>query len=216
MIDIAEDREKFKAILKKLNLTQPENGTATSVAEAKEVANIIGYPSWCALPTCLGGRAMEIVYAEGDLESFTEKAHEASPDHPILIDKFLEDAIEIDVDAVADGERCVVAGIMEHIEEAGIHSGDSACALPPYSLNDDIIEKIKIEHLRACEGTARRGLDEHPVCCEERYCLRAGGEPAGEQDRSLCQQGHRRPVGKGCSEADGGQDARGTGHRSGR
>jgi len=143
MIDIAEDREKFKAILKKLGLTQPDNGTATSIAEAKEVANVIGYPVVVRPSYVLGGRAMEIVYTEADLESFTEKAHEASPDHPILIDKFLEDAIEIDVDAVADGERCVVAGIMEHIEEAGIHSGDSACALPPYSLNDDIIEKIK-------------------------------------------------------------------------
>ncbi|HME42985.1 MAG TPA: carbamoyl-phosphate synthase large subunit [Syntrophorhabdales bacterium] len=143
MIDIAEDREKFKAILKKLGLTQPDNGTATSIAEAKEVANVIGYPVVVRPSYVLGGRAMEIVYTEADLESFTEKAHEASPDHPILIDKFLEDAIEIDVDAVADGDRCVVAGIMEHIEEAGIHSGDSACALPPYSLNDDIIEKIK-------------------------------------------------------------------------
>jgi carbamoyl-phosphate synthase large subunit len=142
-IDIAEDREKFKALLKKLKLTQPENGIATSFAEAKGVASIIGYPIVVRPSYVLGGRAMEIVYAEGDLESFVEKAYEASPDLPILIDKFLEDAIEIDVDAVADGEQCVVAGIMEHIEEAGIHSGDSACALPPYSLNDDLIERIK-------------------------------------------------------------------------
>jgi carbamoyl-phosphate synthase large subunit len=142
-IDIAEDREKFKALLKKLKLTQPENGIATSFAEAKGVARIIGYPIVVRPSYVLGGRAMEIVYAEGDLESFVEKAYEASPDLPILIDKFLEDAIEIDVDAVADGEQCVVAGIMEHIEEAGIHSGDSACALPPYSLNDDLIERIK-------------------------------------------------------------------------
>ena len=142
-IDIAEDREKFKALLKKLKLTQPENGIATSFAEAKEVARIIGYPIVVRPSYVLGGRAMEIVYAEGDLESFVEKAYEASPGLPILIDKFLEDAIEIDVDAVADGEQCVVAGIMEHIEEAGIHSGDSACALPPYSLNDDLIERIK-------------------------------------------------------------------------
>jgi carbamoyl-phosphate synthase large subunit len=142
-IDVAEDREKFKALLKKLNLTQPENGIATSFEEAKKVANIIGYPIVVRPSYVLGGRAMEIVYAEGDLESFVEKAYEASPDLPILIDKFLEDAIEIDVDAVADGERCVVAGIMEHIEEAGIHSGDSASALPPYSLNDDLIERIK-------------------------------------------------------------------------
>ena len=142
-IDIAEDREKFKALLKKLKLTQPENGIATSFAEAKAVARIIGYPIVVRPSYVLGGRAMEIVYAEGDLELFVEKAYEASPDLPILIDKFLEDAIEIDVDAVADGEQCVVAGIMEHIEEAGIHSGDSACALPPYSLNDDLIERIK-------------------------------------------------------------------------
>jgi carbamoyl-phosphate synthase large subunit len=142
-IDVAEDREKFKALLKKLKLTQPENGIATSFAEAKEVAHVIGYPVVVRPSYVLGGRAMEIVYAEADLESFVEKAYEASPDLPILIDKFLEDAIEIDVDAVADGQQCVVAGIMEHIEEAGIHSGDSACALPPYSLSDDLIERIK-------------------------------------------------------------------------
>jgi carbamoyl-phosphate synthase large subunit len=142
-IDVAEDREKFKALLKKLNLIQPENGIAMSFNEAKVVAANIGYPIVVRPSYVLGGRAMEIVYAEADLESFVEKAYEASPDLPILIDKFLEDAIEIDVDAVADGETCVVAGIMEHIEEAGIHSGDSACALPPYSLNDDLIERIK-------------------------------------------------------------------------
>ena len=142
-IDIAEDRDKFKAMLMKLNLTQPENGIAVTFHEAKEVANIIGYPVVVRPSYVLGGRAMEIVYTESDLAAFMEKATEASPERPILIDKFLEDALEIDVDAVADGERCVVAGIMEHIEEAGIHSGDSACALPPYSLDDDVIERIK-------------------------------------------------------------------------
>jgi carbamoyl-phosphate synthase large subunit len=142
-IDIAEDRDKFKSLLKKLNLTQPENGIAVTFHEAKEVANIIGYPVVVRPSYVLGGRAMEIVYTESDLSAFMEKATEASPERPILIDKFLEDALEIDVDAVADGERCVVAGIMEHIEEAGIHSGDSACALPPYSLDDDVIERIK-------------------------------------------------------------------------
>jgi carbamoyl-phosphate synthase large subunit len=143
-IDVAEDREKFKALLKKLNLMQPENGIALSFEEAKKIAAIIGYPIVVRPSYVLGGRAMEIVYAESDLESFVEKAYEASPGLPILIDKFLEDAIEIDVDAVSDGERCIVAGIMEHIEEAGIHSGDSACALPPYSLNDELIERIKL------------------------------------------------------------------------
>ncbi len=142
-IDIAEDRDKFKSLLKKLNLTQPENGIAVTFQEAKEIASTIGYPVVVRPSYVLGGRAMEIVYTENDLAAFMEKATEASPERPILIDKFLEDALEIDVDAVADGERCVVAGIMEHIEEAGIHSGDSACALPPYSLDDDVMERIK-------------------------------------------------------------------------
>jgi carbamoyl-phosphate synthase large subunit len=143
-IDIAEDRDKFKGLLKKLNLTQPDNGIAISFPEARNVAEKIGYPVVVRPSYVLGGRAMEIVYNESDLEAFMIKAAEASPERPILIDKFLEDAIEIDVDAVADGERCVVAGIMEHIEEAGIHSGDSASVLPPYSLDDEAIEKIKL------------------------------------------------------------------------
>jgi carbamoyl-phosphate synthase large subunit len=142
-IDIAEDRGKFKSLLKKLGLTQPENGVAVSFEEARAVAETIGYPVVVRPSYVLGGRAMEIVYNDEDLRSFMEKAAEASPERPILIDKFLEDALEIDVDAAADGERCVVAGIMEHIEEAGIHSGDSACALPPYSLDDEVIERIK-------------------------------------------------------------------------
>ncbi|NLT22762.1 MAG: carbamoyl-phosphate synthase large subunit [Syntrophorhabdus sp.] len=142
-IDIAEDRDKFKELLKDLTLTQPDNGIATSFEEARKIAASIGFPVVVRPSYVLGGRAMEIVYNDEDLASFMVKAAEASPEKPILIDKFLEDAIEIDVDAVADGVRCVVAGIMEHIEEAGIHSGDSASALPPYSLNDDVIERIR-------------------------------------------------------------------------
>jgi carbamoyl-phosphate synthase large subunit len=142
-IDIAEDRDKFKALLKRLGLKQPENGIAYSFEEAKVVANSIGYPVVVRPSYVLGGRAMEIVYSDVDLMGFMKKAAEASPEKPILIDKFLEDAIEIDVDAISDGESCVVAGIMEHIEEAGIHSGDSACAMPPYSLDDEVIERIK-------------------------------------------------------------------------
>ena len=133
-IDVAEDRDKFKTLLKKLDLRQPENGIATSFEEARKIAASIGFPVVVRPSYVLGGRAMEIVYNDEDLASFMARAVEASPEKPILIDKFLEEAIEIDVDAVADGKQCVVAGIMEHIEEAGIHSGDSACALPPYSL----------------------------------------------------------------------------------
>ncbi|HEX2967147.1 MAG TPA: carbamoyl-phosphate synthase large subunit, partial [Syntrophorhabdaceae bacterium] len=157
-IDIAEDRDKFKTLLKDLGLTQPDNGIATSFEEAGKIASSIGYPVVVRPSYVLGGRAMEIVYGETELESFMEKAAEASPERPILIDKFLEDAIEIDVDAVADGEKCVVAGIMEHIEEAGIHSGDSACALPPYSLADDILELIKEYTYRLAKGLSVIGL----------------------------------------------------------
>jgi carbamoyl-phosphate synthase large subunit len=144
-IDQAEDRKRFQALLNKLGLRQPPNGTATSVEEAVLVAQGIGYPVVVRPSYVLGGRGMEIVYDAEDLAAFMEKAVEASPAHPILIDKFLEDAIEIDVDAVADGTRCVVAGIMEHIEEAGVHSGDSACAIPPLSLSDSQIEALRAQ-----------------------------------------------------------------------
>jgi len=148
-IDRAEDRERFKTLLEKLHLFQPPNGFATTVEVAKRVARDIGYPVLVRPSYVLGGRAMRIVYDEPMLESFMSGAVEASPDHPILIDKFLEDAIEVDADAVADRSgRCVVAGVMEHIEEAGVHSGDSACAIPPYTLDHEIIARIR-EHTRA-------------------------------------------------------------------
>ncbi len=142
-IDRAEDRKLFKLLLKKLGLNQPSNGTASTIEEALRIASEIGYPVVVRPSYVLGGRAMEIVYDEETLKEFVSRAVEASSDHPILIDKFLEDAIEIDVDAVADGEKCIIAGIMEHIEEAGIHSGDSACVTPPFSLTDELINELK-------------------------------------------------------------------------
>jgi carbamoyl-phosphate synthase large subunit len=142
-IDRAEDRERFKELLHRLGLRQPANGTATSVEEAIAIARQIGYPVIVRPSYVLGGRAMEIVYDEGDLREYVDRAVQASPDHPLLIDKFLEDATEIDVDAIADGETVVIGGIMEHIEEAGVHSGDSACSLPPYSLSSRITADIK-------------------------------------------------------------------------
>jgi len=134
-IDRAEDRKRFQALLKKLNLIQAENGTARSFEEARKVAGRISYPVIVRPSYVLGGRAMKIVYDDEALEEFMKKAIQVSPERPILIDKFLEDAIEIDVDAISDGETTVIGGIMEHIEEAGIHSGDSASVIPPLTLD---------------------------------------------------------------------------------
>jgi len=141
-IDIAEDRERFAELCRRLGIPQPENGIAFSIEEAKEVAAKIGYPVLVRPSYVLGGRAMEIVYDEETLEHYISEAIEVSPEKPILIDKFLEDAIEVEVDALCDGEEVVIGGIMEHIEEAGVHSGDSACVLPPVSLCQEIIDKI--------------------------------------------------------------------------
>ena len=141
-IDRAEDRKRFKELLDKLGLLQAESGTAVSCDEAVEAANRIGYPVMVRPSYVLGGRAMEIVYDEESLRNYMSRAVKASPERPVLVDKYLEDAVEIDVDAISDGKTVVVAGIMEHIEEAGVHSGDSACSLPPFSLSKDIIREI--------------------------------------------------------------------------
>nr|MDA3835636.1 carbamoyl-phosphate synthase large subunit [Spirochaetales bacterium] len=141
-IDRAENRELFKAMLNKLGLVQPANGTAVYVEEAVAVAEEIGYPVIVRPSYVLGGRAMKIVYDRKDLENFTRLAILASPGHPVLIDKFLEDAVEVDVDAISDGKTTIIGGIMEHIEEAGVHSGDSACVLPTYSLDTDALKEI--------------------------------------------------------------------------
>lgn len=142
-IDLAEDRKRFGRLLNKLKIPQAENGTAMSFSEAKAIAAKIGYPVMVRPSYVLGGRAMEIVYEEPSLENYIRKAKDISPKHPILIDKFLSDAIEVDCDAASDGKDVYIGGIMEHIEEAGIHSGDSACALPPYTLTQGQIETIK-------------------------------------------------------------------------
>ncbi len=143
-IDRAEDRELFQAMLKKLKLTQPDNGTAMGIKECLKIAEEIGYPVIVRPSFVLGGRAMKIVYNSSELENFARLAILASPGHPVLIDKFLEDAIEVDVDAISDGRSTVIGGIMEHIEAAGVHSGDSACVLPPYSISTAMIEEITV------------------------------------------------------------------------
>ncbi|MCF8038733.1 MAG: carbamoyl-phosphate synthase large subunit [Desulfohalobiaceae bacterium] len=150
-IDRAEDRERFQALLGKLGLKQPENGTAVSEQGALEVAAAIGYPLVVRPSYVLGGRGMEIVYDREDMINYFREAAVISPDHPILLDKFMAGAVEVDVDAVSDQDQTYVAGIMEHIEEAGVHSGDSACVLPSYTLSPDVVREIE----RQTEALAR-------------------------------------------------------------
>jgi len=142
-IDRAEDRDRFAALCREMGATVPPNGIATSVEQAVREANNVGYPVLVRPSYVLGGRAMEIVYDEPSLLNYFERAVRASPDHPVLIDRFLEDAFEADVDCIADGETAVIAGVMQHIEDAGVHSGDSACVLPPYLLRDAEVEKMR-------------------------------------------------------------------------
>ncbi|MFC1549301.1 carbamoyl-phosphate synthase large subunit [Nitrospirota bacterium] len=142
-IDRAEDRKRFKAMLHKLGLMQPDSDTAMSTEEALEAAVKIGYPVMVRPSYVLGGRAMEIVFDEDSLADYMKRAVKASPEHPVLVDKYLHGAVEVDVDAVSDGKDVIIGGVMQHIEEAGIHSGDSACSIPPFSLSDDIVDEIK-------------------------------------------------------------------------
>ena len=165
-IDMAEDRKLFGALLNKLKIHQPENGTARTVKEAIKVARGIGFPVLVRPSYVLGGRAMEIVYDEESMEKFVKMAISVSGDHPVLIDKFLEDAGEIDVDAVCDGENTIICGIMEHIEEAGIHSGDSACVIPAFSLAENQLNMIRKYTYALAKELKVRGLMNIQYACK--------------------------------------------------
>ncbi|MEJ5996817.1 carbamoyl-phosphate synthase large subunit [Corynebacterium sp. H130] len=157
-INLAEDRGEFGEVLRKAVLPAPAFGTATSFEEARSVANSIGYPVLVRPSYVLGGRGMEIVYDEDSLKDYIERATEITSDHPVLVDRFLDNAIEIDVDALCDGEEVYLAGVMEHIEEAGIHSGDSACALPPMTLGAEDINKVRESTKALAHGIGVKGL----------------------------------------------------------
>ncbi len=158
MIDAAEDRERFQKLLKDLDLRQPPNRTARTEEEAMVLAKEIGYPIVVRPSYVLGGRAMEIVHDQGGLERYMREAVKVSNDSPVLLDRFLNDAIEVDVDCVSDGKRVIIGGVMEHIEQAGVHSGDSACSLPPYSLSNETIEELKRETALMAKGLNVVGL----------------------------------------------------------
>jgi len=168
-IDRAEDRERFDQVLEKLGLRRPPGGLARSADEAELVAKRIGYPVLVRPSYVLGGRAMEIVHDAEALRGYMRYAVKASPEHPVLVDRFLADATEVDVDAISDGERVVIGGIMEHIEQAGVHSGDSACSLPPYSLEKVVIEEILASTRRLALELGVRGL------MNVQYAVKDGG-----------------------------------------
>ena len=157
-IDLAEDRKRFGALIKDSGIRQPEWGTAFAYKEARKIAQRIGYPVLVRPSYVLGGRGMEIVYDDVSLEKYIREAALVSPDHPILVDKFLEDAFEFDVDAICDGEQTLISGFMQHIEEAGVHSGDSSCVLPPYMIGDEEYEIIREQTMKLTDMLHVRGL----------------------------------------------------------
>ena len=181
-IDLAEDRERFNALMKQLNIPQPNAGIAFSPAEAKVVAARIGYPVLVRPSYVLGGRAMEIVYDEAGLEVYMREAVRVSHEHPVLIDDFLQNAVEIDVDAVCDGKDVLIGAIMEHIEEAGIHSGDSACMIPPQTLPGVVLEVVRDYVRKIALGLQGHGNCEPADGLQRRHGLCPGGQsraPAG-------------------------------------
>ena len=159
-IDLAEDRDRFKNLMDELQIKQPNNGIAKSANEAINIANEVGYPVVIRPSYVLGGRAMEIVHSEDQLKKYINEAVVVSGSSPVLIDSYLRDAIEVDIDTLSDGKDFYIAGILEHIEEAGVHSGDSACSMPPFSLNEEIIAKLKINVIKIAKEIGRASCRE--------------------------------------------------------
>jgi hypothetical protein len=214
-IDLAEDRQRFSRLLAELGIPQPKHGVAWSVAEAVEVAERVGYPVVVRPSYVLGGRAMVIAYDRETVETYVREAEEFVQALPIQVDHFLEDSFELDVDALADGDEVYIGGIMEHIEEAGIHSGDSSCVLPAYQLEERHLETIRDYTRRLARALNVVGLMNVQYAVPSRpegagrHGLRAGSEPAGVAHRALREQGDGRAAGQaGGVGDDRGADSR--------
>ena len=191
-IDLAEDRKRFGKLLDELGIPQPPNGMATSNRRgSRRGRSTIGYPVLVRPSYVLGGRAMQIVYDEATLDRLHDPRGRASPEHPVLIDKFLEDAVEIDVDALADGERVVIAGIQEHIEEAGIHSGDSSCVLPPWGINEEHLDTMRRYTRELAKALNVVGLMNIQFAIWRDIGLCARSESTRFANRPVCVEGHR-------------------------
>ena len=201
-IHLAEERGAFGRVLAEAGLPAPKHGMASSYDEAAAIAAEIGYPVLVRPSYVLGGRGMEIVYDDEALEGYIARATAISPEHPVLVDRFIDDAVEIDVDAIFDGHDLFLGGVMEHIEEAGIHSGDSACALPPITLGRARDRADPRGHRGDRPRRGRAGPDQHPVRARRRRALRAGGQPAGLAHRAVRLQGDRHAAGQGRRAGD--------------
>ena len=202
-IDLAEDRERFQQLVTRLKLKQPPNRTARNVEEAVAMAKEVGYPLVVRPSYVLGGRAMEIVHGEDELRDYVDRAVSVSNDSPILLDRFLDLAVEVDVDAICDGKEVIIGGIMEHVEQAGIHSGDSGCSLPPFSLSAGDAEDAQRPGAPDGAGAAGQRHHEHAVRDSERHHLRARGEPARVADDSVRVEGDRPAAREDRGEGDG-------------
>ena len=207
-IDIAEDRERFQKLLHKLKLKQPPNRTARSAQKALALADEIGYPLVVRPSYVLGGRAMEIVHEQSDLERYMREAVKVSNDSPVLLDRFLNDAIEVDVDAICDGKQVLIGGIMEHIEQAGVHSGDSACSLPPFSLSPEIQDELRRQTVAMAHALKVVGLMNVQFAIQNGHDLRARSESARVAHRAVRVQGDRAAAGQDRRALHGRQDAR--------
>ena len=210
-IDRAEDRERFRDLLNKLGLRQAESGMARSVDEALRIARQISYPVMVRPSYVLGGRSMQIVYDESGLLEYMGSAVKASPKHPVLIDKYLSDAIEVDADAISDGTNVVVAGIMEHIEEAGVHSGDSACSLPPYSLDQNVVEEIRRQMKALALELGVIGLMNAQFAVKDHTIYVLEVNPRGSRTVPFVSKAIGVPLGQAGHEDHGGQEPSGAG-----
>jgi carbamoyl-phosphate synthase large subunit len=191
---LAEDRKLFNVLMEDLKIKQPAGATAATAAEARAIVDRIGFPVLARPSFVLGGRAMKILYSNEELDTYMRETVHPTPELPILIDQYLENATEVDVDCIRDTHGvAIVAGIMQHIEEAGIHSGDSACVLPTISLTESVLKTLREQTVRIAHALEVIGTHEHPVRGEGRRGLRAGSEPPRLAHGALRGQGHRHP-----------------------
>ncbi len=208
-IERAEDRKLFQQMLNKLGLNQPPNGTATNEEEAVAAAEKVGYPVLVRPSFVLGGRAMQIVYSDDELRYYMRNAVAASPERPVLVDRFLDDATEVDVDCIADGEIAVIGAIMEHIEQAGVHSGDSACVIPAPTLSEKVKEEIRGATIKMAKALDVRGLMNVQFAVKDETVYVLEVNPARLAHRALRQQGDRRAAGQAGREGDDRYEAQG-------